>query len=189
MCSISFLALFTYPWTFFLCGQWILHCLQTSSSHRRLRQRGGPFSPQLPVTAFCHLSQWWLHFSSCISKEVGSHPSLLYLTHSLCKSHWLDLHNHHQESSQVFPPPLPYPSSSPPSLTSLTTRASSRTLLLPTGYHPLISHIECYKVSRLSSLLGSKPSKPPHLSPKETHSSSYDLLLCRFSHVWLCATP
>ena len=87
MCSICFLALFTYPWTVFVSGQWILHCFQTSSSHRRLRQRGGPFSPQLPVTAFCHFSQWWLHFSSCVSKEVGSHPSLFFIWHIHSANH------------------------------------------------------------------------------------------------------
>lgn len=177
MCSISFLASFTYPWTFFLSGQWILHCLQTSPSHRRLRQWGGPFSPQLPVTAFCHLSQWWLHFSSCVSKEAGSHPSLLFIWHIHSANHigstftitiknlarWSPLRCHTHQVHHHRSPGWPQ------------EHAQGLCFCRQATVFPSVTLNATKSVGYRHFLAPNHPSLPI-FSPKETHSSSHDLL-------------
>ena len=184
MCSISFLASFTYPWTFFLSGQWILHCLQTSPSHRRLRQWGAPFSPQLPVTAFCHLSQWWLHFLVGSAKKLEVIlVSSVYLTHSLCKSHWLDLHNNHQESSQVIPPSA----ATPIKFTTIAHLVNHKSMLkdFASANRLLSSHQSHWKLQSQWAIVTSwlqTIQASPFFSPKETHNSSHDLLDPKMTH-------
>lgn len=56
-----------------------------------------------------HFSKCWLHFSSCSSKELGSHASLLSLfnTLTLSANHIGSTVTIYPASTQIFPPPLP----------------------------------------------------------------------------------